>query len=105
MPLNKAAFEHDDAHVTLNKGFDEHRAEILVRLRDEIRHDPKGLGYAGKSSEEIAVLLNAPNVRNLPPPLTAEQETPRFAWLFLGAPYVNNIVAPDEIEAALAEEK
>jgi len=94
MPLNKAAFEQDAAHVTINKDFEQHKAEVLARLREELSSDPKGIEYAGKSAVEIAKLLNEPYV-------VMGDETPRFIRLFLGVPYVNNIVTPEEIEAAL----
>ncbi len=36
-----------------------------MRLKAEIRDDPKGLGYAGKSEAQTADMLNAPGVESV----------------------------------------
>lgn len=36
------------------------REEILRKIKEEIETDPTGVGYAGKTDEEIAILLSNP---------------------------------------------
>lgn len=37
--------------------------EILMRIKLEITNDPEGVGYAGKTDDEIMVLLNSPQIK------------------------------------------
>ena len=36
--------------------------ELLKRIKEEIENDPHGIGYAGKSDDEIMSLLNNPQI-------------------------------------------
>lgn len=38
--------------------------EIYKRIKEEITNDPQGLGYAGKTDDEIQVILNSPVVKD-----------------------------------------
>lgn len=38
--------------------------EIYKRIKEEISNDPQGLGYAGKTDDEIRVILNSSVVKD-----------------------------------------
>jgi len=65
-------------------------------VKDEITNDPMGLGYAGKSDQEIADLLNGPwilQVPAVPGPGTVDVPQPaRIFQIWLGLPYCPNAV-------------
>lgn len=67
-------------------------ADILSHLKTECLTDPSRLNLNGKTPREIADLLNANPDENTPP---------RWSQLMVGVPFAPNVVAPDDITAAL----
>jgi hypothetical protein len=72
---------------------------ILQKIKEEIEKDPEGIGYAGKTDDEIMILLNT-SVRKdrivtdgYPPPIN------RILTAIADAP---NVVTKEEVTTAKA---
>jgi len=70
--------------------------DINQAIQDEILNDPQGIGYAGKSDDEIAALLNAPQVVARTVYDTYPSPMNRILNGLAGAP---NAVAVDDVSA------
>lgn len=70
--------------------------ESLKRIKDEIENDPSGIGYSGKSFEEITDLLNNPEIQD-----GAVKREARIYSILVGVPYAPNIVTVDQVKEAM----
>lgn len=69
--------------------------QYLLAIAEEIEKDPTGRGYAGKSDEEQAALLNEPWYEYVP-----VQMTPRIAVVIASIPFTPNAVKVEEVTDA-----
>lgn len=75
--------------------------EAISRLREELKNDPTGVGYAGKKSEEIQDLLMTEfkvYADQIQPP-TQQQQIMQAVAFFLDKPYTPDVVTMQVIVA------
>lgn len=73
------------------------RDEILKKIKEEIINDPEGVGYAGKTDDEITVLLNNSLVRKI----TVDQVFPSpMNRILSGVSDTPNIVVKQDVTDA-----
>jgi hypothetical protein len=70
---------------------------IYALIKDEIAKDPQKIGYAGKTDDEIAVLLNTNPVRISS---MANIDVPPISRILQGVPMAPNLVTKDEVISA-----
>lgn len=85
-----------DDEVKALQGKEEGWKEALKRIKDEIENDPAGIGYSGKSFEEITNLLNNPEIEG-----GAVKREARIHSILIGVPYAPNIVTVDQVKEAM----
>jgi hypothetical protein len=90
-----------DLAVLLSRGPDEApvltpQEEYLLAIADELANDPMSRGYAGKSPDEQAELLNATWYEMVP-----QQMTPRIAAIISGIAFAPNAASPEDIGQAV----
>ena len=73
-------------------------SEIKTKIKDEINNDPEGRGYAGKSSVEQAILLNASY--NKIESITVSKPS-RINSILAGIAKTSNISAASDVDEAL----
>ena len=86
-------------------------AEAIKRLREELRNDPDGRGYTGKTDEELQVLLTTEKVvyenEKSEDGRVYQREVlrspPRLGTIWTGIPYTRNKPSLDNIAEALAK--
>lgn len=71
--------------------------EINRRIKEEIEKDPEGIGYAGKTDEEIQILLNTPVLKTR---VVEEQSAPPISRILSGLESAPNIVASTDVASA-----
>ena len=76
--------------------------EINKRIKEEISNDPEKIGYAGKSDEEIQVLLNTPVVKER---IVYDQSAPPISRILSGLANAANIVQVKEVTDAKASKE
>jgi hypothetical protein len=69
--------------------------QYLQAIADEIANDPYNMGYADKSPEEQAELLNNPWYQMVP-----QAMTPRIASIIGGIAFAPNAVSVDDLSVA-----
>jgi hypothetical protein len=67
-------------------------AQYLTAIHTEITTDPTNQGYAGRSDEEITVLLNTPYVLMVP-----QEQAPRIAVIINQIPFAPNNALLDHV--------
>lgn len=72
-------------------------ALALAKLQDEIAKDPAGRGYASKTDQEIADLLNATYSASV---TVDERGNQRVTVIWADIPYAPNVVSEDDVGAA-----
>lgn len=94
----KGLGEADPKKLRNKRGLQDELANVAAEaLKEEIDNDPKALGYAGKSDEQIADLLNNPWVESISVPEAPGgkvdlQRPPRINQIWRGVPYCPNTV-------------
>lgn len=68
--------------------------EILLKIKEEITNDPFGVGYTGKTNQELLDLLNNPVYRQR---IVIDSETAPIARLLAGIADIPNIVSLQDI--------
>lgn len=71
--------------------------EILKRINEEIANDPSGVGYAGKTDDEIMLLLNNPVVKQKSIEYT---ETAPISRILSGLSQAPNVVEVKDVKAS-----
>ena len=71
--------------------------DVLKKIKDEITLDPYGIGYAGKTDEEIVVLLNSPVQKQV---VITEVYPSPMNRIMSGIEEVENIVTLEEVKDA-----
>ena len=70
---------------------------IAQLIADEIANDPSGVGYAGKTEDEIAVLLNSGITRTVTNFVT---EQPPISRILNGIGFAPNVCATTDVAEA-----
>ena len=70
---------------------------VIQKIKEEISTDPLNIGYAGKSDEEITLLLNSPVKRIV---TTEEQDQPPVNRILSGVAEAANQVTIDDVKSA-----
>lgn len=64
----------------------------------EIKNDPAGRNYSGKTAEEIAEIINSPYETEI---VIKQNNTSRTNQCFLGIPYAPNAITTEDIQEVL----
>ena len=72
---------------------------IAQKIKEEIVKDPENVGYAGKTDDEITIMLNSPVKRVV---ITEVQEQPPINRILSGIPETPNVVEAKDVIAAKA---
>lgn len=70
---------------------------IYSKIKEEISLDPEGVGYAGKTDEEILFLLNNPVVKDR---LVQDFSQSPISRIFSGLAEAPNIVKTEDVVSA-----
>jgi len=73
------------------------QSEMFERIKEEIEKDPEGLGYKGKSNEEIAKLLNEPYYKER---VIRDAFAPRINIILVGIADVPNVIDITDVARA-----
>lgn len=73
------------------------KSEMNKLIKDEINNDPKGIGYSGKTDQEIADLLNSGVSRSLTNYYT--EQTP-ISRILSGLGFAPNICDSNDVKEA-----
>ena len=71
--------------------------EIYKRIKDEIEKDPQNIGYAGKTDDEIKILLNTSVVRQK---IVEEVLQSPMNRIMAGLAHVANVITTTEVTDA-----
>lgn len=68
--------------------------EVLIKIKEEITNDPFGVGYAGKTDDEIQDLLNKPVYKQR---IVVDTETAPIARILAGIANLPNVIALQDV--------